>query len=267
VATTFRPIGRPAATHLLGVAGSTSTDPCDALLLWTDRPEGLIGAMAGLRVRLTTSSPLFRELLRSFRSGVVAVSAPPAADDDLEAVALARRVRPGLRALLSNGAEAIDQRLTALELGFDDAVPNLLDRREVAHRICRLREIARQNAPETLPVGRDMDLDLSARALRRAGRLIHLRPLEFQLLAELARQAGRPVSRAWLLEHVWGSRTHLDSRTVDVHVRWLREKVEPDPDHPVHLLTIRGVGYQLETGLGARPGPRLPAVNTAANGR
>jgi two-component system, OmpR family, response regulator RegX3 len=63
---------------------------------------------------------------------------------------------------------------------------------------------------------------------------------------ELAQAPGRPLSRAWLIERAWRSTPPPGSRTIDVHVRWLREKVEPDPDHPVHLLTVRGVGYQLE---------------------
>jgi DNA-binding response OmpR family regulator len=97
-------------------------------------------------------------------------------------------------------------------------------------------------------VGDGAELDLTARALRRHGRLVRLRPMEFRLLEELARNPGRPVTREWLLRRVWGSHELDGSRTVDVHIRWLRAKVERDPENPEHLLTVRGVGYQLELG-------------------
>ena len=119
---------------------------------------------------------------------------------------------------------------------------------EIAGRLGLLAERLRADRVTSLPVAEGMELDLLGRTLRRNGRAVHLRPLEFRLLEELARQAGRPVSRAWLFQRIWGSRLADGSRTVDVHVRWLREKVERYPDQPVHLLTIRGVGYQLEPG-------------------
>jgi DNA-binding response OmpR family regulator len=95
-------------------------------------------------------------------------------------------------------------------------------------------------------VADDTVLDLDARALRRRGRLIHLRPLESRLLEELARSPGRPLSRDLLIERAWPTVPPAGSRTVDVHVRWLRQKLEPDPRRPVHLLTVRGLGYRLE---------------------
>jgi DNA-binding response OmpR family regulator len=88
-----------------------------------------------------------------------------------------------------------------------------------------------RRAPMRVAISADLELDLTARVLRRAGRLVHLRPLEYRLLAELARQRGTPVSRTWLLQHVWGARPSEGSRTIDVHVRWLREKLEPEPRH------------------------------------
>jgi two-component system response regulator MtrA len=250
-------------------------DGSDALLFWLDGSDGIVAALQGLRVQVATTASMFRALLRSFRSGVVAVSMPPAAGSDLEAVARACRGKPAIRSLLANHADAIDERLRALEMGFDDAVPNVLDQREIAQRIARLRELARWHSPTRLLIGPDLELDLTARALRRAGRLIHLRPLEYRLLAELARQRGTPVSRSWLLQNVWGSRPSDDSRTVDVHVRWLREKLEPEPQHPIHILTVRGVGYQLEPGDQAERAhdlhsPRVrrsPLVNTTAKAR
>jgi DNA-binding response OmpR family regulator len=223
--------------------------------------------MSGLRVCRVASGVALRRAIRRFRSGVIAVASPPAADDDLVAVGGARRRRPALRALLANLPADADQRLRALELGFDDAVPLALGPGELARRIARLGRHARRGASSVVPIGLDIELDLVARALRRGGRRVHLRPLEYRLLVELARHPGRPVSRAALLQRVWGSEVHVGSRTVDVHIRWLREKLEPDPGRPIHLLTVRGVGYLLEVGVGARPAARLRVVNAPTTAR
>ena len=186
--------------------------------------------------------------LRSLRAGVVVVVVPPTDDVLLRLVAILRRERPGLRAVLVDGSAVPDRRLAALEAGYDEALPAQLGDAEIAARVAIQLTRAREATPERLPVGMDVELDLEARVLRRRGRSVHLRPIEFRLLEELARAAGRPLSRAWLMERAWGSVPAAGSRTVDVHIRWLREKVERDPDAPVHILTVRGVGYRLEPG-------------------
>ncbi len=73
-----------------------------------------------------------------------------------------------------------------------------------------------------------------------------LSPREFSLLAELMRQQGAVLSRDLLLTRVWGYDYYGDSRTVDVHVRWLREKIEADPSNPARIVTVRGIGYRFE---------------------
>ena len=102
-------------------------------------------------------------------------------------------------------------------------------------------------APEArLPVADDLELDLAAHELRSGERVVHLRPKEFGLLALLATHPGRAYARRELLQRVWGPGTQTGARTVDVHVRWLRSKIEPDPERPIHLVTVRGVGYRLD---------------------
>jgi DNA-binding response OmpR family regulator len=91
-----------------------------------------------------------------------------------------------------------------------------------------------------------MELDLGRQALWRDGTWVHLRPKEARLLELFARSPGRVHSRAQILERVWGPAHAGDPRTVDVHVRWLRAKIERDPHAPTRLLTVRGVGYRLE---------------------
>lgn len=85
-----------------------------------------------------------------------------------------------------------------------------------------------------------------AHEVRRDGLAVHLRPKEFGLLALMASHPGRAYTRRELLERVWGKGHETGVRTVDVHVRWLRQKLEADPERPVHLVTVRGVGYRLD---------------------
>lgn len=185
-------------------------------------------------------------VLATLTTAVVVVVVPPADVAMVLRVALFRRGRPGIRAMLVDPRIEPELRLAALEAGFDEAMPIELGDAEIAGRVAIQVARARATQPTRLTVGTGVELDVEARALRRRGRFIHLRPLEFRLLEELCRAPGRPLTRAWLLERAWGAAPPAGSRTLDVHVRWLREKVELDPDHPVHLLTVRGVGYQLE---------------------
>jgi DNA-binding response OmpR family regulator len=91
-----------------------------------------------------------------------------------------------------------------------------------------------------------LELDLVGHELRRGSEVVHLRPKEYGLLALLAAHPGRAYSRRELLDRVWGPDHTGGMRTVDVHVRWLRSKIEPVSDRPVHLVTVRGIGYRLD---------------------
>ena len=92
----------------------------------------------------------------------------------------------------------------------------------------------------------DLTLDLDRHELRRGAASIPLRPKEYELLAYLVRRPGRTFTRDELLNDVWDINFAGGTRTVDVHVRWLRQKIEPDPTTPVHLITVRGTGYRFE---------------------
>jgi DNA-binding response OmpR family regulator len=84
------------------------------------------------------------------------------------------------------------------------------------------------------------------REATRDGATVHLKPKEFELLAYFMRNPGRAVTRDQLLSDIWGFDFAGDTRTVDVHVRWLRTKIEDAPDVPVRLVTVRGTGYRFE---------------------
>ena len=92
----------------------------------------------------------------------------------------------------------------------------------------------------------NISLDLTSRRVSKDDAEVHLTQKEFNLLAELIRNKGAVLSRDLLLEKVWGYSYVGNTHTVDVHIRWLREKIELDPSKPVRIVTVRGVGYRFE---------------------
>ncbi len=146
--------------------------------------------------------------------------------------------------LTARGEEA--DRIVGLELGADDYVTKPFSPRELAARV---RTVLRRARPAD-EVGRrfsfgDVDVDTSTREVRKAGRELRLTAKEFDLLAFLAGNPRRVFGRDQLMSRVWGYEAALDTGTVTVHVRRLREKIETDPSSPEHLQTVWGVGYRL----------------------
>jgi DNA-binding response OmpR family regulator len=138
-----------------------------------------------------------------------------------------------------------------LELGADDYVSKPFD---LDVLLARIKVVLRRSEkmavpaaePTPLTVG-DMLIDPSAHTVTIAGHLIDLPPREFDLLHTLALEAGHVVSINELLARVWGAEYEGESQVVYVHIRWLREKLEDDLDHPRRIITVRGVGYKLES--------------------
>jgi DNA-binding response OmpR family regulator len=198
------------------------------------------------RLVVTPDSGAFGELLSIGHPRVAIVASPPAVEGDLHIAVRERRRRPGLRLMHLSPADAIGDRIEALRRGFDDALPETVDPLELLGRIRLLDDRTRTRTESTIQVADGVWVDLIAHEVRRDGVPIHLRPKEFQLLAMLAGHPGRAYTRRQLLDRVWGPEHEGDPRTVDVHVRWLRSKIEAQPEHPVHLVTVRGVGYRLD---------------------
>ena len=141
-------------------------------------------------------------------------------------------------------------RVVGLEIGADDYVTKPFSVRELVARV--RAHLRRANAPARNTGERllcdDLVVDLGQHTLSRAGKPVAVSRREFQLLATFLQRRGLALSRRELLRLAWGDDSFIDERTVDVHVRWLREKIEVEPSSPRYIQTVRGVGYRFRPG-------------------
>jgi DNA-binding response OmpR family regulator len=157
--------------------------------------------------------------------------------------------------MLTARDEEVDK-VVGLEIGADDYMTKPFSMRELLARVKallrRVRLIREEMTSEDKPaVGDiltfgDLTVNLTRCEVLRGREILRLKPKEYDLLVFLARNRGMVLSRDLILERVWGWDYSGGSRTVDVHVRWLREKIEPDPANPSRIVTVRGVGYRFE---------------------
>jgi len=165
----------------------------------------------------------------------------------LDGLSICRILRKEQRTpiILLTARSAEMDRILGLETGADDYIVKPFSLGEF---LARVRAVLRRAAPEVaakLEAG-DLSLDLIGRKAYRAGEELRLSHKEFDLLAALIKNTGTALSRDRLLQDVWGYDFPGDTRTVDVHIRWLREKIEADAAEPKHIVTVRGVGYRFE---------------------
>jgi DNA-binding response OmpR family regulator len=164
--------------------------------------------------------------------------------------------------MLTARADEVDK-VVGLEMGADDYMTKPFSMRELVARVKAMLRRVRlmqealaaegEGAVDGIAAGRDpvlafedLEIDPVRREIRRGESPVHLKPKEFELLYFLARHRGTVLSRDLILQRVWGWDFDGGTRTVDVHVRWLREKIEPDPANPSRIITVRGVGYRFE---------------------
>ena len=149
--------------------------------------------------------------------------------------------------MLTARAEETD-RVVGLELGADDYVTKPFNMRELVARVKSVlrRTNGQETKAENAVVVGDITIDPSRHVAKVGLRELVLSPKEFDLIHFLVSHPGHVFTRQTLLDRVWGSESYVEERTVDVHIRWLREKIELTPSQPCRLLTIRGVGYKFD---------------------
>jgi DNA-binding response OmpR family regulator len=158
---------------------------------------------------------------------------------------LRRKSQVPIIMLTAKGSET--DKVAGLEVGADDYITKPFSMREFRSRVkaaLRRSRMALEPAGDEPIEHAELTIDPARRSVTLRGEEIAATYVEFEILAALARSPGRVLSRETLLEHVWGDSEYRDPRTVDVHIRHLREKIEAEPKEPEYLFTVRGVGYR-----------------------
>jgi two-component system alkaline phosphatase synthesis response regulator PhoP len=202
---------------------------------------------AGFRVLTAGDGATALRIARAERPSLLVLDLMLPGMDGLD-VTRALRQDPATRKLpiimLTARVEEAD-RLIGLELGADDYITKPFSPREL---VARVRAVLRRSEGDAAPGGilhaGILSIDMERRSVRRNGETIDLTATEFDLLAVLAREPGRPFTRAQLLDLVYDVSYAGYDRTVDAHIKNLRRKIEPDPHNPHYILTIYGVGYK-----------------------
>ncbi len=210
----------------------------------------------GYVVEQAADGPGAIALSRSVKPDLIVLDLMLPGVDGFEVCRIVRR-ESNAPILMLTARDAEVDRVVGLEVGADDYLTKPFSMRELIARVRALLRRSRMSleqaaAPHDAPaveapltVG-DLTIDPLRREVKRAGQVLALRPKEYELLHYFARHRGQALTREVLLEHVWGWTYEGGSRTVDVHVRWLRERIESDPSRPTRLVTVRGAGYRFE---------------------
>jgi len=213
----------------------------------------------GYEVETASDGPNALALARSMRPDLVVLDLMLPGMDGFE---VCREIRKDMSMpvlMLTARDDEID-RVVGLEVGADDYLTKPFSMRELMARVKallrRVRIIREEltasaqttevSSPATLLQFGPLAINLAKHEVRLNDQPLALKPKEYELLVYLAQHKGNVLSRDHILENVWGWNFTGDSRTVDVHVRWLREKIEENPSNPVRLITVRGVGYRFE---------------------
>ncbi len=163
-------------------------------------------------------------------------------------VCKALRQRSGVPIIMLTAKDSEIDKVVGLEMGADDYVTKPYSAREL---LARVKAVLRRNteledlAPPTVEAG-PVRMDVERHVVTVGGTATAMPLKEFELLEMLLRNAGRVLTRGQLIDRVWGSDYVGDTKTLDVHIKRLRAKIEPDPGNPRHILTVRGLGYKFE---------------------
>lgn len=229
----------------------------DSKVLVVEDEENLLEALKynlerdGYTALTATDGERGLSLAREHRPDLVILDIMLPQLDGLEVCRILRRESDMPIIMLTAKGEEVD-RVVGLELGADDYITKPFSMREL---LARLRTVLRRTrggghgeplpSQEVLTSG-DLVVDLASHTVTLAGRELEMKPREFDLLALLVANKGRAFTRDQILERLWGQDYIGDTRTVDVHIRWIRQKLETVPGSPNRIVTIRGVGYRFQ---------------------
>jgi DNA-binding response OmpR family regulator len=210
----------------------------------------------GYEVEVAGDGPSALEVARRIKPDLILLDIMLPGMDGFEVCRMIRQEMTTPVLMLTARDDEID-RVVGLEVGADDYLTKPFSMRELMARVKALLRRVRilreefgstQAAPDTsgLLTFDSLVIDTNRREVRKENTPIALKPKEYELLLFLAKHRGQVLSREFVLERVWGWDYIGDSRTVDVHVRWLREKIETDPAAPQRIITVRGAGYRFE---------------------
>jgi two-component system OmpR family response regulator len=226
------------------------TIPTKTVLVVDDEPT-LVATLRynlereGYRVVSAADGEKAIAVARSERPDLLILDLMLPAVDGLEVCRILRREMTLPILMLTARAGEVDK-VVGLEIGADDYVTKPFSTREL---LARVRALLRRTAPgteeESFSSG-NLRVDMKRREVTRDGVVLDLKPKEMELLIYFIRNKGRAFTREQLLREVWGYDFYGDSRTIDVHVSWLRQKIEDQPGKPSRILTVRGVGYRFE---------------------
>jgi len=186
-------------------------------------------------------------LARSHRPDLVLLDLMLPGLDGFQVCRILRREMQVPILMLTAKGDEIDK-VVGLELGADDYVTKPFSMRELLARVralLRRADIRPEGEREVLNSG-DLSVDLAKREATRSAQAVPLKPKEFELLAFFMRNRQRAFTREQLLNQIWGYDFAGDTRTVDVHVSWLRQKIEDQPQKPARIVTVRGLGYRFD---------------------
>ncbi|MDA1096490.1 MAG: response regulator transcription factor [Chloroflexi bacterium] len=230
----------------------------DQSVLIVEDEENLLAAVKynldaeGYRVHTASDGASGLAMARTLKPDLVILDLMLPRLDGLEVCRALRRGSDVPILILTARGEEID-RVVGLELGADDYVTKPFSMRELLARVRALLRRPRlidaggdgSRVDDVLRSG-DLEIDLVAHVVRRGGAPLDMKPREYDLLAMFAANPGRAFSRSVLLDRLWATDYVGDERTVDVHVRWLRQKIEDDSSNPKRIVTIRGLGYRFD---------------------
>jgi DNA-binding response OmpR family regulator len=205
----------------------------------------------GYEVHTAVDGPAALEKARSLHPDLILLDVMLPKMDGFEVCRILRQEITAPILMLTARTDEID-RVIGLEVGADDYLTKPFSMRELMARVkallrrVRLDREAMSRPAERRLVFDDLTIDLDRHEVLRNGEPLPLKPKEYELLLFLARNRGIVLSRNLILERVWGWDYVGGSRTADVHIRWLREKIEDDPSNPRRIVTVRGVGYRFE---------------------